>query len=212
MPRAQAPGRARASRRPPVLVRLHVGNFGYFADTKPDGADVRFIAGDDKTPLAFHIESWDADVRAWPSSGSRCRCWRPGPATRSTCTTAIRRRRPRRIRAPPTTSTRSWPSTSPAVPAQDATSYANQPTAVHRPGQSRFRDRRRRRASTVPRASSSTAHRRCACCLIAASPSRPGSMFRTSPQADAVLVELGESGRPLCPARNRRPGTLPAGE
>jgi biopolymer transport protein ExbB len=43
-----------------VLVRLHVGNFGYFADTKPDGADVRFVAGDDKTPLAFHIESWDA--------------------------------------------------------------------------------------------------------------------------------------------------------
>ena len=43
-----------------VLVRLHVGNFGYFGDTKPDGADVRFIAGDDKTPLAFHIESWDA--------------------------------------------------------------------------------------------------------------------------------------------------------
>ena len=43
-----------------VLVRLHVGNFGYFGDSKPDGSDVRFIAGDDKTPLSFHIESWDA--------------------------------------------------------------------------------------------------------------------------------------------------------
>lgn len=42
-----------------VLVRLHVGNFGYFADAQPDGADIRFIAGDDKTPLAFHVESWD---------------------------------------------------------------------------------------------------------------------------------------------------------
>jgi biopolymer transport protein ExbB len=43
----------------PVLIRLHVGNFGYFADTKPDGSDLRFIAADDKTPLPFHIESFD---------------------------------------------------------------------------------------------------------------------------------------------------------
>ncbi len=43
-----------------VLIRLHAGNFGYFTDAKADGADIRFIAGDDKTPLAFHIESWDA--------------------------------------------------------------------------------------------------------------------------------------------------------
>ena len=43
-----------------VLVRLHVGNFGYFGDTKPDGSDIRFIASDEKTPLSFHIESWDA--------------------------------------------------------------------------------------------------------------------------------------------------------
>ncbi len=42
-----------------VLIRLHVGNFGYFTDTKADGADIRFIAGDDKTSLAFHIESYD---------------------------------------------------------------------------------------------------------------------------------------------------------
>jgi biopolymer transport protein ExbB len=44
----------------PLLVRLHLGNFGYFGDTKPDGSDVRFLAGDDKTPLKFHIERYDA--------------------------------------------------------------------------------------------------------------------------------------------------------
>ncbi len=44
----------------PVLIRLHLGNFGYFADTKPDGSDLRFVAGDDKTPLKFHLERYDA--------------------------------------------------------------------------------------------------------------------------------------------------------
>jgi biopolymer transport protein ExbB len=44
----------------PVLVRLHAGNFTYFGDTKPDGSDIRFIAGDDKTPIKFHIERYDA--------------------------------------------------------------------------------------------------------------------------------------------------------
>jgi biopolymer transport protein ExbB len=43
----------------PVLIRLHLGNFGYFNDTKPDGSDLRFIASDDKTPLKFHIERYD---------------------------------------------------------------------------------------------------------------------------------------------------------
>lgn len=43
----------------PVLIRLHLGNFGYFADTKPDGSDLRFVAGDDKTPLKFHVERYD---------------------------------------------------------------------------------------------------------------------------------------------------------
>ncbi len=42
----------------PVLVRLHTGNF-LFTDANVDGSDVRFIAGDDKTPLKFHIEKWD---------------------------------------------------------------------------------------------------------------------------------------------------------
>jgi len=43
----------------PVLIRLHLGNFTYFNDTKPDGSDLRFVAGDDKIPLKFHIERYE---------------------------------------------------------------------------------------------------------------------------------------------------------
>lgn len=42
-----------------VLVRLHVGNFSYFMDIKQNGEDLRFIDGDDKTPLKFDIERFD---------------------------------------------------------------------------------------------------------------------------------------------------------
>jgi biopolymer transport protein ExbB len=42
-----------------VLIRLHTGNFSYFLDMLQDGADLRFVAGDDKTPLKFHIEKFD---------------------------------------------------------------------------------------------------------------------------------------------------------
>jgi biopolymer transport protein ExbB len=42
-----------------VPVRLHTGNF-IFADMKPDGADLRFVAADDRTPLKHHIEKLDA--------------------------------------------------------------------------------------------------------------------------------------------------------
>ncbi len=42
----------------PVLVRLHSGNFT-FANAKSDGADIRFVAADDKTPLKYHIEQYD---------------------------------------------------------------------------------------------------------------------------------------------------------
>lgn len=42
----------------PLLVRLHTGNFE-FVEAKADGTDLRFIAGDDKTPLKFHIEKFD---------------------------------------------------------------------------------------------------------------------------------------------------------
>lgn len=42
-----------------VLVRLHDGNF-QFLSAKEDGSDIRFIAGDDKTPLIYHIEKYDS--------------------------------------------------------------------------------------------------------------------------------------------------------
>ena len=42
----------------PVLVRLHTGNF-QFLDAQQNGADLRFVAADDKTPLKFHIEKFD---------------------------------------------------------------------------------------------------------------------------------------------------------
>jgi biopolymer transport protein ExbB len=42
----------------PVLVRLHEGVFR-MADALPEGADLRFVAGDDKTPLKYHIERYD---------------------------------------------------------------------------------------------------------------------------------------------------------
>ncbi|HEX8373517.1 MAG TPA: DUF2341 domain-containing protein [Chthoniobacterales bacterium] len=42
-----------------VLVRLHEGNF-QFLSAKEDGSDIRFVAGDDKTPLAYHIEKYDS--------------------------------------------------------------------------------------------------------------------------------------------------------
>jgi biopolymer transport protein ExbB len=42
----------------PVLVRLHAGNF-IFTQAKPDGADLRFVAADDKSVLKHHVEKWD---------------------------------------------------------------------------------------------------------------------------------------------------------
>ncbi len=44
---------------PSVLVRLHSGNFGYFFDIREGGADLRFLAGDDATPLKYHVEKLD---------------------------------------------------------------------------------------------------------------------------------------------------------
>jgi biopolymer transport protein ExbB len=41
-----------------VLVRLHAGNFKFEA-AKPDGSDLRVVAGDDATPLKHHVEKWD---------------------------------------------------------------------------------------------------------------------------------------------------------
>ncbi|MFA7602171.1 MAG: DUF2341 domain-containing protein [Novosphingobium sp.] len=53
----QAAGITGEVARAPVLVRLHSGNFS-FSDVKADGSDLRFVAGDDRTPLKFHIEKW----------------------------------------------------------------------------------------------------------------------------------------------------------
>ena len=41
-----------------VAVRLHSGNFDFVA-AKEDGADLRVVAGDDKTPLKFSVERFD---------------------------------------------------------------------------------------------------------------------------------------------------------
>jgi len=43
----------------PVLVRLHSGNFQGFFLLKEDLSDLRFVGADDKTPLKFHVESFD---------------------------------------------------------------------------------------------------------------------------------------------------------
>jgi biopolymer transport protein ExbB len=43
----------------PLLIRLHPGNFTFFADLRPNGEDLRFIAGDDKTLLKHHVEKYD---------------------------------------------------------------------------------------------------------------------------------------------------------
>jgi biopolymer transport protein ExbB len=52
---ADAPGGAT------VLLRLHDGNFA-FAAAKEDGSDLRLVAEDDKTALAFHIEKYDGSL------------------------------------------------------------------------------------------------------------------------------------------------------
>jgi biopolymer transport protein ExbB len=43
----------------PVALRLHSGNF-LFTDARGDGTDIRFVAGDDKTPLRYHVERYDS--------------------------------------------------------------------------------------------------------------------------------------------------------
>ena len=52
-------GLAEAASQAPVVVRLHSGNFD-FTSVNIDGSDIRFIAGDDKTELKYHIEKFDA--------------------------------------------------------------------------------------------------------------------------------------------------------
>ena len=42
-----------------VLIRLHSGNFT-FTEAMENGADIRIVDGDDKSPLPFHVESFNA--------------------------------------------------------------------------------------------------------------------------------------------------------
>ncbi|HZZ90763.1 MAG TPA: DUF2341 domain-containing protein [Caulobacteraceae bacterium] len=65
--------------RAPVLIRLHSGNFR-FEDAADSGADLRFVAADDKTPMPYHIESFDpvlgvatiwVDVKSLPVNGTQ---------------------------------------------------------------------------------------------------------------------------------------------
>lgn len=57
-PSQVSPSVAEPLARVPLLVRLHEGNFN-FLDARSDGTDLRFVAGDDATPLNFHIEAFD---------------------------------------------------------------------------------------------------------------------------------------------------------
>lgn len=43
----------------PMLIRLHTGDFAYFGEIAEGGRDLRFLI-DDKTPLKFHVEKFDA--------------------------------------------------------------------------------------------------------------------------------------------------------
>jgi len=44
--------------RVPLLIRLHSGNF-QFDGLQDNGADIRFVAADDKTPLNYQVEQYD---------------------------------------------------------------------------------------------------------------------------------------------------------
>jgi biopolymer transport protein ExbB len=73
---AMAPDVGAVVQQLPVPVRLHIGNFS-FLDAQTEGADLRFVGPDDKTPLSFHIEQYDPTngiAIAWvqaPSVGAK---------------------------------------------------------------------------------------------------------------------------------------------
>jgi biopolymer transport protein ExbB len=113
-----------------ILVRLHTGNFT-FADAKPDGSDIRFIADDDKTPLKFHIERFDSVTELaliWVTVPKLA----PGSKTGSIW---LYYNNPK---APPAGDSKSTYDSAQAIvyhfdeasgPAKDATAYANNATA-----------------------------------------------------------------------------------
>ncbi|WP_413197303.1 DUF2341 domain-containing protein [Pararobbsia alpina] len=49
---------AESAGRVPLLIRLHSGNF-QFDGLQDNGADIRFVAADDKTPLNYQIQQYD---------------------------------------------------------------------------------------------------------------------------------------------------------
>lgn len=56
---AGAAGAAGSVDHVPMLLRLHSGNFN-FTGAKDDGSDLRLVAADDKTPLKYHVETYDS--------------------------------------------------------------------------------------------------------------------------------------------------------
>ena len=42
-----------------ALIRLHTGNFSFFADLAEKGKDLRVLAADEQTPLKFYVEKLD---------------------------------------------------------------------------------------------------------------------------------------------------------
>ena len=134
-PAPPSPSRS-AGRR--CCIRLHSGNFD-FADAKEDGSDLRFVAGDDKTPLKFHIESFDGLIDQVGLIWVDVPDLTPGAATFDL---AVLRQRQgvagdKTPRAP-TTPIRCWSTTSPRPTGRPSTraQYAN--TALE-PGRARRR-------------------------------------------------------------------------
>jgi len=178
----------------PVLIRLHVGNFGYFTDTKADGADIRFIAADDKTPLTFHIESFD------PVAGMAF-IWVKVPSIAPGTSDTLYM-----YYGNPDAPAASDPGASydvnqvlayhfAGVPPQDATSYGNQPTestAVANPGSVIGAGVRFSGAESIEIVGSST---------LRLLPDRGLTVsawvnIPDSPQTDAVIVELSDPAGP----------------
>lgn len=112
--------------RMPVLLRLHTGNFS-FESVNETGADLRFVAGDDKTVLNHQIEQFDpllgialvwVDVPAVSASGKQ-QIWmyygnRKAPASGNG----------QRVFDPDYTAVYHF--NEPNVPARDTTAYGNQ--------------------------------------------------------------------------------------
>ena len=178
-----------------ILIRLHAGNFGYFTDTRADGADIRFIAGDDKTPLAFHIESFD------PASGMAF-IWVKVPTIAPGTSDTIYMYYGNPSAPAASDSGASYDVNEvlayhfASIPPQDATSYANQPvesTAVANPGSVIGPGVAFSGAESIKVTGSST---------VRLLPDRGLTISAwvnvpDSPQSDEVLVELADPAAPF---------------